>query len=135
MRFVAANTFWNSCAIPIAATPQRPVRACQARYRRITSTLRSSLPNRTTGMWLSAAKRSTAARNAVPIFSMIAGDGIGLPRCAVINDTTCPPTCRFGTVQIDPIQTLHIQAHMPVNHIVHRHHRSHDSQPGRPSRS
>jgi hypothetical protein len=29
--------------------------------------------------------------------SMIAGDGIGLPRCAVINDTTCPATCRLGT--------------------------------------
>ena len=35
--------------------------------------------------------------NAVPIFSMIAGDGIGQPKCWVINDTTCPPTCRFGT--------------------------------------
>ena len=73
------------------------MRACRARYGRITSILRSSLPNRTTGILLSAAKRCTAVRNAVPIFSMIAGDGIGLPRCAVINDTTCPPTCRFGT--------------------------------------
>ena len=33
----------------------------------------------------------------VPIFSMIAGDGIGFLRCAVMNETTCPPTCRFGT--------------------------------------
>lgn len=43
------------------------------------------------------AKRSTAVRNAVPIFSRIAGDGIGLPRCTVRNDTTRPPICRFGT--------------------------------------
>ena len=53
--------------------------------------------HRTTGSLLSAAKRSTALRKAIPIFSKIAGDGIGLPRCAVINDTTCPATCRFGT--------------------------------------
>ena len=33
----------------------------------------------------------------VPIFSKIAGDGIGLPRCWVRNETTCPPICRFGT--------------------------------------
>jgi hypothetical protein len=97
VRCAEANTFWNSCAVPIAATPDRPVRAWRARYGRITSTLRSSLPKRTTGMLLSVAKRSTAVRNAVPIFSMIAGDGIGLPRCAVINDTTCPGTCRLGT--------------------------------------
>ena len=96
-RRAEANTFWNSCAGPIAATPDRPVRACRARYGRITSILRSSLPNRTTGILLSAAKRSTALRKAVPILSMIAGDGIGLPRCAVMNDTTCPGTCRFGT--------------------------------------
>ena len=42
---------------------------------------------------------------------------------------------RHIAVEIDPIQALHIQAHMPVEHIVHRHHRSHDCQPGRPSRS
>jgi hypothetical protein len=28
-------------------------------------------------------------------------------------------------VQIDPVQTLHIEAHMPVKNIVYRHHRSH----------
>ena len=28
----------------------------------------------------------------VPIFSMIAGDGIGQPRCCVMNDTTWPAT-------------------------------------------
>jgi hypothetical protein len=32
---------------------------------------------------------------------------------------------RHITVQIDPIQALQIQAHMPVEHIVHRRHRSH----------
>jgi len=44
---------------------------------RITSILRSSLPNRTTGMPLASAKSRTARRNEAPIFSMIAGDGIG----------------------------------------------------------
>ena len=32
---------------------------------------------------------------------------------------------RHIAVQIDPIHALHIQAHMPVEHIVHRHRRSH----------
>jgi hypothetical protein len=75
--FVPVNTGANSCATPIAATPARPVLACSARYRCITSILRSSLPKRTTGITLATANRSTALRNAVPIFSMIAGDGIG----------------------------------------------------------
>ncbi|WP_169312493.1 hypothetical protein [Nakamurella multipartita] len=30
-RSAAANTFWNSCAYPIAATPDRPVAACASR--------------------------------------------------------------------------------------------------------
>jgi hypothetical protein len=30
-RRVAANTFWYSCATPIAATPERPVAACADR--------------------------------------------------------------------------------------------------------
>jgi hypothetical protein len=48
-------------------------------------------------MCSSSANRATALRNADPILSKIAGDGIGLPRCAVKKLTTCPPTCRFGT--------------------------------------
>ena len=44
-----------------------------------------------------AREMATALRNAVPILSKIAGDGIGYPRCAVRKLTTCPPTCRFGT--------------------------------------
>ena len=73
---VAVNTGANSCATPIAATPARPVAACRARYGRITSILRSFLPKRTTGMWLASANDATARRNAVPIFSKMAGDGI-----------------------------------------------------------
>jgi hypothetical protein len=96
-RGAPVNTFAYSWATPIAATPDRPVLACASRYGRITSILRSALVNRTTGMWSCSAKRATAFRNAVPIFSKIAGDGIGLPRCAVRKLTTCPPTCRFGT--------------------------------------
>ena len=84
-------------ATPVAATPDRPVAACAATCRRITSILRSALPNRTTGMCSASANVLTARRNAVPIFPMIAGDGIGQPRCCVMNDTTWPPTCRFGT--------------------------------------
>ena len=57
---VAVNTGANSCATPIAATPDRPVPACRARYGRITSILRSFLPNRTTAILLSEPKRSTA---------------------------------------------------------------------------
>jgi hypothetical protein len=48
-------------------------------------------------MCSSSANRATAVRNAVPILSKIAGEGIGHPRCRVKNVTTCPPTCRFGT--------------------------------------
>lgn len=43
---------------------------------------------RTTGMCSASAKSLTARRKRVPIFSMIAGDGTGQPRCWVINDTT-----------------------------------------------
>ena len=42
---------------------------------------------------------------------------------------------RHIAVQVDPIQALHIQVHMPVKHIIYRHRRSHNRQPGRPSRS
>ena len=42
---------------------------------------------------------------------------------------------RHIPVQINPIHALHIQAHMPAEHIIHRHRLSHDRQPGRPSRS
>lgn len=41
------------------------------------SILRSPLWKRTTGMWLVSANPLTARRNTVPIFSMIAGGGIG----------------------------------------------------------
>ena len=75
----------------------RPVAAARTRYRRITSTFRSRLANRTTGMWLASAYDATARRNRPPIRSKIAGDGIGNPRCRVMNSTTCPGTCRFGT--------------------------------------
>ena len=61
------------------------------------SILRPVFSKRTTGMCSSSANRLTARRNAVPIFSKIAGDGIGLPRYAVKKDTTCPPTCKLGT--------------------------------------
>ena len=43
------------------------------------------------------AKDSTPRRNLVLIFSISAGDGIGMPRCWVMNATTCPLDCRMGT--------------------------------------
>jgi len=43
----------------------------------MTSILRSPLWKRTTGMWSAWANNVTAWRNAVPIFSIIAGEGIG----------------------------------------------------------
>lgn len=96
-RLFAANTFWNSCATPIAATPETPVFSCRVRCGRITSAFRSILPNRTTGMSWSFANRSTSRRNRVTICSKIAGDGVFLPRCLRMKFATCPPTCRFGT--------------------------------------
>ena len=86
-RWVPANTFWYSWATPIAATPDRPVAACRSRCGRITSILRSPLPNRTTGIEWSSANCLTFFRNRVPIFSRIGGDGIGYPRCFRMNDT------------------------------------------------
>jgi hypothetical protein len=63
----------------------------------ITSILRSSLPNRTHEIPFENAYDSTALRNLVPMCSMSAGDGIGLPRCWVMNATTCPLDCSTGT--------------------------------------
>ena len=76
---VSAGAATNSWATPIAATPERPRRLRVKEEGRITSILRSALPNRTTGMWSSRANCATAFRNANPIFSKIAGDGIGFP--------------------------------------------------------
>ena len=58
---------------------------------------------------------------------MIAGDGIGLPRCSSKNRLTCPPTCRIGhvRVQVEPIDALHLQPDMTIEHLVDVHHRGH----------
>ena len=52
----------------------------------------------------------------MPIFSRIAGDGIGLPRCAVrkLHHLPTDLQIRHIAVEIDPIQALQIQAHVPV---------------------
>ena len=93
----AVHTRWNSCATPIAATCARPLAAARFKYGAITSALRSSLANLTHGMSLASAKEATARRNFCPILSKIAGEGIGRPRCWVMNATTCPLDCRIGT--------------------------------------
>ena len=89
--------FIRDVATPIAATPDRPARASRSRCGRITSSLRSPLTNRTTGMPPSAANSTTALQNPNPIRSRIAGDGIENPRSWVRKLTTWPGTCRVGT--------------------------------------
>jgi hypothetical protein len=63
----------------------------------MTSALRSSLPNLIRGMPFATANDSTERRNLVLIFSISAGEGIGMPRCWVMNATTCPLDCKIGT--------------------------------------
>src|SRR5665647_173021 len=90
----------------------------------MTSPLRSPLANRTTGMWLASAKDLTERRNAVPIFSMIAGEGIGQPRCPVMNETMtghlgCPipsPAImeKIGTAFRRSVRSFAEANHIPV---------------------
>ncbi len=122
------NTGANSWATPIAATPARPVAACRARYGRITSILRSSLPKRTTGISLaSASERHRAAKRGADLLQ----DCRRRDRITQMRGQKARPPARpvlqirHITIQIDPIQTLNIQHHMPIEHIVHRHRRSH----------
>ena len=82
------NTRWNSCAFPMAATPVPSARINRSRCGRITSSLRSPFAKLSTGMSWSAANPATSRRNRSPIFSRIAGDGIGNPKCAVKKPTT-----------------------------------------------
>ena len=79
---VQVATRWNSCAHPIAATPDRPVLSCRARYGFIISIFRSPLPNLTIGIWLTSANERTERRNWSPIRPTTAGEGIGNPRNA-----------------------------------------------------
>ena len=73
------------------------------RYGRTWSSLRSSQRERSgffkyrIGMFFVAAKPFTSRRKRLPIFSITAGEAIGLPRCSLQNRSTCPPTCRLGT--------------------------------------
>gem|GEM_PF-207298 len=71
-----------------AGRPAGPAGAGLRRARRITSTLRSPLANRTTGMSFSRAKLSTARRNRDPIRSNNAGEATGWPRCRATS-TSC----------------------------------------------
>jgi hypothetical protein len=73
------------------------VAAARFKYGAITSALRSPLENLTQGMSFASANEATARRNFCPILSNRAGEGIGRPRCWVMNATTCPLDCRTGT--------------------------------------
>jgi hypothetical protein len=48
-------------------------------------------------MELTDANDSTARRYFVLIFAISAGEGIGLPRCWVMNATTWPLDCKIDT--------------------------------------
>ena len=60
----------------------------RSRCGRITSSFRSPLAKWITGMPLATANSVTALRNRNPIFSRIAGDGIGNPKWWVRKLTT-----------------------------------------------
>jgi hypothetical protein len=45
-------------------------------------------------------KEATERRNFCPILSNRAGDGIGSPRCWVMNATTCPLDWKIGTTAL-----------------------------------
>jgi hypothetical protein len=65
-------------------------------------------------------------RNLCPILSNSAGDGIGRPRCWVMKRHHLPAGLqdRHVRVQVDPVQALDIQHHMPAQHLIDRHHAS-----------
>ena len=93
---VAKNTGANSCATPIAATP--PDRSPPAGPNTAASDRSCGRPCR------SAPPRSCCRRRSGPppcgtrcrSSPGSPARGIGQPRWAVINDATCPLTCRFG---------------------------------------
>ena len=126
----AANTFWNSCATPIAATPDRPVASCAARWRRITSILRSALLNATPALGCARPRRThsphagTRCRSSPrsPATESDTPDAAGHER----HHLTAHLQGRHIAVEIDPIQTLEIQRHVSIKQIVHRHRLSHD---------
>jgi len=93
----AATVRYDQTGASLDRHADRPVAACRSRYSCITSSLRSALANRTHAMPLADANDSTPRRNLVLIFSISAGEGIGMPRCWVMNATTCPLDCRMGT--------------------------------------
>jgi hypothetical protein len=79
------------------------------------------LRNRTTGMWSVSAKPLTARRNAVPIFSMIAGEGIGQPRVRSHERHHLPGDLkgRYVAIEIHPVQALDIKGHVTIEKLTH----------------
>ena len=67
--------------VELAVIPPRPMGFLSARI----------------GIRWASANALTSRRKRLPMLPNSAADGIGLPRCRVMNRTTCPPTCRFGT--------------------------------------
>src|SRR6478609_990322 len=80
----------------------------------------------------SAANSATALRNRSPIFSRIAGDGIGNPKRGQ-KAHHLPGHLQTGhpSVEVNPVEALQIQTHVPIEDVVHGHHaRGHRVPPG-----
>ena len=124
----AVHTRWNSWATPIAATPDLPVRRLAGQVRRhhlqLGLVLLEPDPRDVVGIG------ERQHRPAEPVAhlpeqrrrgereSQVAGEerhhlGTGLQD-------------RHVGVEVDPVQALDIQRHMPVQHVIHRHDPSHD---------
>jgi len=56
--------------------------------------------------WASA-NRLTSRRKRLPMPPSTAIEAIGLPKCPVMNRTTCPATCRFGTYALSNMRSTH----------------------------
>ena len=98
--------------------------AARFKYGAITSALRSSLANLTHGMPLASAKEATARRNRCPILSNSAGEGNRQAQVLGHERDHLPAGLqdRHIGVEVDPVQALDVQLHMPAENLIHRHH-------------
>jgi hypothetical protein len=96
--------------------PDRPVPACALKYRLVTATFRSPLTNRATGMWLTAANRRTTSRTVPPPQERDREPPLG----QVLHPMPANLQIRHAPVEVNPIQTLPIEGHMPIKDVVRR---------------
>jgi len=123
-RRYAAQTRWNSCETPIAATPDRPVAACRSRYAAMTSALRSSFLNRTLRDVIGLRERGD--RGAEPRADLLHQRWRGNRQAQVLrherDHLPAGLQDRHIGVQVDPVQALDIQDRMTVENLARRHH-------------